>query len=214
MASAKTVVPAPSNSDEEPFKIGEHLTVFDAAMVYAGRHPAARFLKDGSVEDYLHFLRAGISNHARSRQRARARQSWDILRELIKRIQNHTIEPVRIAYLRSGEIDPTRTLIRTPDLASLATERGEQPKYLRYFQAEAVSGEPAQLAKSEKSGASLAAARRRGPMPGTVDRYAKSDRALYAEIEHIMRAQQKSASAAALALAEVGRIQGRGGNES
>ena len=133
MANAKSVVPAPPNSDEKPFGIGERITVFDAAMIYAGRHPHGLFLKDGSVDDHLDFLRARFPEQPRSRDRARARRSWDISCELINRIQNRTIEPVRIAYQPSGEIDPTRTLIRTSDVASLARERGEQPKYLRHL---------------------------------------------------------------------------------
>jgi hypothetical protein len=133
MASAKSVVPAPSNSDEKPFEIRDRITVFDAAMIYAGRHPHGRFLKDGSVADYLDFLRAGTPDQARSRERARARQSWDILCQLINRIQNRTIKPARITYQPSGEIDPTRTLIQTSDLTALATERGGHPKYLRHL---------------------------------------------------------------------------------
>lgn len=60
MTSAKRVVPAPPNSDEESFEIGKRITGFDAAMIYAGRHPHSRFLKDGSVGDQLDLLRARI----------------------------------------------------------------------------------------------------------------------------------------------------------
>jgi hypothetical protein len=134
MANATRFIPARPNSDEKPFEIGDSITVFDAAMVYAGRHPHKVFLKDGSIADHLKFLRASIPEEPRSRHRARARRSWDIYRELIARIQNRTIMPIRPAYQSSGEeMDPINTEIRTADLANLAKERGEQPKYLRHL---------------------------------------------------------------------------------
>jgi hypothetical protein len=51
---------------------------------------------------------------------------------LLQRIDKGQIEPVRRNSQRSGEIDPVRTVIRTTDLAALATERGERPRYLRH----------------------------------------------------------------------------------
>jgi hypothetical protein len=56
--------------------------------------------------------------------------------------------------------------------------------------------------------------RRKGPAPGTVDRYGPSDRKLYPELERIMREEQKSATAAARQLAEDGKVKGVGGTES
>jgi hypothetical protein len=96
-------------------------------MIYAGRHPAGRFLKDGSVEDHLDFLKAGMSKGGK------ARLSWDIYCEIIRRIKLGEIKPLPGRYLPSGEIDPVRTVIRTSDLARLASERGERPKYLRHL---------------------------------------------------------------------------------
>jgi hypothetical protein len=61
------VIPAPPNSDERPFEIGDQMTVFEAAMVYAGRHPHPVFLKDGTEGDYLRFMKAGIPKEPRSR---------------------------------------------------------------------------------------------------------------------------------------------------
>jgi hypothetical protein len=51
---------------------------------------------------------------------------------------------------------------------------------------------------------------RRGPAPGTLDRFREVDRALYREIERIVREDRKSVSAAALELAEAGRVKGPG----
>jgi hypothetical protein len=53
--------------------------------------------------------------------------------------------------------------------------------------------------------------RRRGPKPGTVDRFGDADRALYPELETLMRGPEKmTASAAALSLASKGRVGGVG----
>jgi hypothetical protein len=56
--------------------------------------------------------------------------------------------------------------------------------------------------------------RRKGPAPGTVDRYGASDRALYAKLERLMREQQISASNAARQLADDGKVAGVGTPES
>jgi hypothetical protein len=51
---------------------------------------------------------------------------------------------------------------------------------------------------------------RRGPEPGTLDRFRDVDRALYRDIERIIRKDRKSVSAAALELAEAGKVKGPG----
>ena len=56
--------------------------------------------------------------------------------------------------------------------------------------------------------------RRRGPTPGTVDRYGQSDRALYDDMRRLMSEEQISATAAARQLAEKGKIKGGGTPES
>jgi hypothetical protein len=56
--------------------------------------------------------------------------------------------------------------------------------------------------------------RRRGPVPGIVDRYGKADRILFGELETIMRVENISASAAAKKLAEAGKIAGNGTPQS
>jgi hypothetical protein len=132
MAKPNSVIPAPPYTEEEPFEIGDTLTVFAAAMVYAGRHPHLRFLRNGSFEDHIKFLRAGISERD-PRRRIRARRSWDIYCELINRIKAGRLVPIKCAYLEDGEIDPRGTVIETADLVWLANDRGEQPKYLKHL---------------------------------------------------------------------------------
>lgn len=56
--------------------------------------------------------------------------------------------------------------------------------------------------------------KRRGPQPGKVRRYDDSDRALYLELEQIMNRTKESCSAAALILAESGKVAGRGTHKS
>jgi hypothetical protein len=55
---------------------------------------------------------------------------------------------------------------------------------------------------------------RRGPAPNTVDRYGASDRALFDDLERIMRDTSASLRAAATQLADAGRIAGAGSPES
>jgi hypothetical protein len=56
--------------------------------------------------------------------------------------------------------------------------------------------------------------RRKGPQPGTVDRYGKSDRALYGDMRRLMGDGRMSATGAARHLAEKGKIEGGGAPES
>ena len=56
--------------------------------------------------------------------------------------------------------------------------------------------------------------KRFGPEPGTLRRYNDADRALFSDLERIMAEKQKSVTAAALDLAQTGRIAGVGTPES
>jgi hypothetical protein len=159
------VIPAPLDAGKD-FHVGPELTVFEAAMIYAGRHPHGGFLRDGTVADHLRFLHAGASELPKGtrtrtgsekvRSGERPRQSWDIYCELMKRIEVGTIIPVRCAYQRSGELDPVRTRIRLDDVARLAAERGERPKYLRHMQ----TGKASDKAGHSKGGAKYNRVRR------------------------------------------------------
>ena len=55
---------------------------------------------------------------------------------------------------------------------------------------------------------------KRGPKPGTVRRYAESDRALFPDIERLTKDKHTSANAAALELANQGKVAGTGLPES
>jgi hypothetical protein len=124
---AKRVIPAPPNTEERPFVIGDTLAIFDAAMVYAGRHPHGRFLRDAPLDERLTFLKAGFG-----RRRA-ARRSWDIYWEILRKIEQREIVPSRTAYDPHGKVDPIRSLIKTSDLANIAFERGERPRSLTHL---------------------------------------------------------------------------------
>jgi hypothetical protein len=63
----------------------------------------------------------------------------------------------------------------------------------------------ARAATESRSGKS-----RRGPAPGTVRRYDKSDRSLFPDIERLRRDENISTHAAALRLAEAGEVAGNG----
>ncbi len=56
--------------------------------------------------------------------------------------------------------------------------------------------------------------RRKGPQPGSVDRFGQSDEALFPEIDRITRESRKSVHAATLELALKGRIEGTGTDAS
>lgn len=216
MSFEPVVIPVPSNSDEAPFNIGDNLTVFEAAMVYAGRHPCPVFLRDGSLEDHQNWLRAGVrEEEPRARCRARARRSWDIYCDLRKRIASGKIVPIKSAYLRGGEIDPIRTFIRTSDLVDLATERGERPGYLMPFLSNVVASERGGPATQQRDKTEVRPqSRRRGPAPGTVSRYGEKDGALFSEIDRLMRDSHLSVHGAALELARAGKIAGAGTMDS
>jgi len=55
--------------------------------------------------------------------------------------------------------------------------------------------------------------RRKGPVPGTVDRYGASDRKLYPELEQLVE-KCGSATAAARQLADEGKVEGTGTTEN
>jgi hypothetical protein len=134
-------IPAPT-ADDKPFAIRKQLTVYEAAMIYAGRHPYPRFfcVLGGSVRDHEDFLRLGLSEA--SGKRPRAQRSWDVYCQLKDRINAGVIKPIRPAYDLSGKLDFTRTSIETAELVHLALERRETPKYLRHLQ---IDGSPIKL---------------------------------------------------------------------
>jgi hypothetical protein len=102
-----------------PFEVGETLTVYEAAMVYSGRHPGGVFLSGNAknpeanygradLEDYEVFLGRNAKDDDAPRKLA-----WNIYRELLRRIETGKIKPVSRAYRRNGALDPRDTVIRT-----------------------------------------------------------------------------------------------------
>jgi hypothetical protein len=53
-----------------------------------------------------------------------------------------------------------------------------------------------------------------GPTPGTVNRYGEADKKLFPEMKRLIRDKKISANAAALALAELGKVPGSGTSQS
>jgi hypothetical protein len=147
MGTSNELVAIPDQTGKsEPFTIGDVLTIYEAAMVYAGRHPYPYFfdVKGRGIKEHLEFLRLGLAQSS-PRKRVRAQRSWDIYCELIRRIEQSRIQPVKLAYDRLGSIDLRRTQIRTSDLADLAKERGEKPRYLRHLLIDLPSDESAMV---------------------------------------------------------------------
>jgi hypothetical protein len=127
-----TIIPAPTVEDK-PFQVGDELTVYEAAMVYAGRHPYPQmfgpFNGKNRRKHCLTVLKLGLSE--RLRRRERAQRSWNIFCELGERIRQGKIKPISTDYDLPREIDLIDTVISTADIMQLARDRGEQPKYLR-----------------------------------------------------------------------------------
>jgi hypothetical protein len=137
-SNSPAVIPAPTNEDK-PFQVEDELTVYEAAMVYAGRHPWPKFFgpydESNKRERCLTLLKLGLKE--RLPERRHAQRSWDVFRQLKGRIEQDQIKPIKPSYDLDGEIDPIRTVIKTTELIKLANERGEQqPEYLRHLQPE------------------------------------------------------------------------------
>ena len=138
-----------------PFEVGNTLSVYEAAMVYAGRNPGGTFLtgntKDpaesfgpGSVEEYERYLGRWDAGGDPARILA-----WDIYCELLRQIEVGQIEPTKRRYLSSGKTDPRDTLISIIHLVKLAKKRGDTPEYLADFMMEVLNtGLPGRPSKS------------------------------------------------------------------
>jgi hypothetical protein len=129
VTSARTVE-IPSGADTGgSYIVGEALTIYQAAMVYSGRHPGGRFV-DGTEEYGRAPLREYESYLGKGTHEGPRNLAWNIYCELRRMVASGEIKPIKPAYAASGEIDPLDTLIATADVAKLAKTRGESPKYL------------------------------------------------------------------------------------
>ncbi len=106
-----------------PFIVGETLTIYEAAMVYSGRHPGGRYIEGESLEAHESFLGRGVLLRRGFDERP-YKTSWAVYRELCERADRREIKPVR-TYFLNDKLDPRLTVIRTVDLANLAEERGD-----------------------------------------------------------------------------------------
>jgi len=125
-SDANAAIPPPTMKDE--------LTIYEAAMFYAGRDPYPAFFglkhrRNSKPEHLLKYLKLGLSE--KRRKHPRAQRSWDIFRDLIQRIELGEIKATRPAYDLTGKIDPFLSVIQIADLVELAKNRGERPKSLR-----------------------------------------------------------------------------------
>jgi hypothetical protein len=133
-----SAIPDPTGKGK-PFPIKDALTVHEAAMVYAGRHPYRYDFGPYDTRDWrarcLRLLKVGLAETPQ--KSPRAQRSWDIFCELLERIKGGQIKPIKPAYDLTGNIDPFETKISIDDVVQLAKDRGEDPKYLRPFVAAA-----------------------------------------------------------------------------
>jgi hypothetical protein len=122
----------------------------------------------------------------------------------MKRVKHVTIIPINgVSYDRVGKIDPRRTRIRTSDLADLAAERGERPRYLRHLLREIPKRLPTQTELKKP---------KRGPMRGATG-FQDKDRELFEPISELIKSgKARSANSAALKLAD--RIPGGGSDQN
>jgi hypothetical protein len=107
-------IPAPTVEDE-PFQVGDELTVYEFAMVSAGRHPYPKMFGpyDGKNrrKHCLTLLKLGLSEQGPDRQHAQ--RSWDMYCEITERIKRGKITPIKTVRDFAGEIDPINTVIPT-----------------------------------------------------------------------------------------------------
>src|SRR5262245_45783930 len=99
----------------EPFEIKDDLTVYEAAMVVAGRHPNLRSVRGPDKGFYLEFLTAGA--RSKSRQGARTRRSVNVFYALRDAIKRDEIKPTKPVYL--------------PNAISICSSRESKQKTLR-----------------------------------------------------------------------------------
>jgi hypothetical protein len=106
-----------------------------------------------------------------------------------------------------------RILISKKALINFARRHGISPPSWWVHKPKASKGNSA-LPRSATPAVPRTGKRRKGPRPGSVDRFGQSDEALFPEIDRITRESRKSVHAATLELALKGRIEGIGTDAS
>jgi hypothetical protein len=139
-------IPAPTAEDKR-FRVKDELTVYEAALVYAARHPYPKFfgLKDGRKskrEQMLTYLNL---------KRPWAQLARDIFYQLGERIRRGRIKPIRPAYDPGGKIDLFRTVIATADLMQVVNHGGDEcPKYLGRFETKTIARAAPKMTKRKE----------------------------------------------------------------
>ena len=118
-----------SKKDGQPdWPVPERLTIFEAAMVYIGRHPHHPFsgtipARDaGEDERADHLMFYGLApNTPQNRSGGRALVARDVYFELIRRVKAGTLsEGIVRADLGDGSPDPLHTLVPLSELLDIA----------------------------------------------------------------------------------------------
>jgi hypothetical protein len=123
---------------EAPFEIKDSLSIFEAARIASGRHPAPRFLEGEDMATYWRLIAAGSDRQ--DWRRVRPQRSISMFRAIMDAIEQDKIIPVILIYLIKptpgikGALDWRFTRIKTIDVERLCW------KLLR--PTEALAGEP------------------------------------------------------------------------
>jgi len=129
-AEARSSTPVPK---DKPFEISTKPTVYEAAMVYSGRHPYPKMFglsedvrphdDDQMQQRCLTLLKTGLYN-------PHAQLSWDIFQTLAKMIERGEIDPINRVHDRDGQVNLFRTTITWSDLRRMTKDRSDQPEFL------------------------------------------------------------------------------------
>jgi hypothetical protein len=108
---------------EAPFEIKDSLSIFEAARIASGRHPAPRFLEGEDMATYWRLIAAGSDRQ--DWRRVRPQRSISMFRAIMDAIEQDKIIPVTLIYLikpapgTKGALDWRFTRIKTIDVERL-----------------------------------------------------------------------------------------------
>jgi hypothetical protein len=110
-------------SGEAPFEIKDSLSIYEAARIASGRHPAPRFLEGADMAAYWRLLAAG--SNRQDWRRVRPQRSVAMFRAIMDAIEQDKMTPVILIYLTNptpstkGALDWRFTRIKTIDVERL-----------------------------------------------------------------------------------------------
>jgi hypothetical protein len=132
------IIPSPFLDAGAPFEIGDHVTIWQAARIYVGKHPSDAFFGDGAStaresvetrEQYLGKSPEWAGLHPRRyddvdhQQRESRRTSQSVYEELKRAVAHREVHGAVIYTFDNGEIDTARTMIPIGALLELAQRR-------------------------------------------------------------------------------------------